>query len=609
MDQNSRNCINDLVIKVATVNGTGSASANGFLMQAIFRMGIPVSGKNVFPSNIQGLPTWYEIRANKDGHTGRSARVDLMVAMNPKTYVQDIKEVTPGGSILYDSSWSLPQELLREDVDFFGVPLSHMCVENFKGSRQQILMKNVSYIGALAALLEIDLSILSGIFEDKFGSKPRLVELNNVAVKLGYDFAFENFKCPLESHLEPMDGNKNSVLMTGNMAAGLGCVYAGATVGAWYPITPSTSLMDSFRGFCEKLRKDPETKKNRFCVIQAEDELAAIGIVLGASWMGARAFTPTSGPGISLMGEFIGLAYYAEIPAVLFNVQRTGPSTGMPTRTQQGDILTTVYASHGDTKHIVLFPGDPNECFQLAVQAFDLADKYQTPVFVVSDLDIGMNDWVCDNLQWDDNFIPDRGKVLSAEELENLEEFYRYLDVDGDGIPYRSLPGVHPKGSYFTRGSGHDKYGRYTEDGVLYAEVVDRIRKKIDGAATCLPEAEIHCQEGARVAVVTIGGCRKSVLEAIEELNVSGIPVDYLRVKSFPFGPEVQQFLSSHDLNIVIEQNRDAQLMKLITIETEVEKKTLESILDNKGSPLSAGIVVNGIKQLMGANLKNPDRN
>ena len=592
------------------MNGTGSASANGFLMQAIFRMGIPVSGKNVFPSNIQGLPTWYEIRANKDGHTARSERVDLMVAMNPKTYAQDIEEVRPRGVVLYDSSWSLEEDLMREDIEFFGVPFSQICVEHFKDSRQQILMKNVCYVGVLAGLLNIDLDILGGIFEEKFGKKPKLVELNNSAVRLGYDFALENFECPVRSHLELMDGNKSSVLMTGNMAAGLGCVYAGATVGAWYPITPSTSLMDAFRGFCGKLRKEPETGKNRYCVIQAEDELAAIGMVLGASWMGARAFTPTSGPGISLMSEFIGLAYYAEIPAVLFDVQRTGPSTGMPTRTQQGDILTTVYASHGDTKHITLFPADPNECFHFSVTAFDLADRFQTPVFVVSDLDIGMNDWVCDSLEWDDDFVPDRGKVLSAVQLEDLENFYRYLDVDGDGIPYRSLPGVHPKGSYFTRGSGHDKYGRYTEDGVLYQEVVDRLKEKIESAAACVPGAEILTDQGsAKVGVVTVGGCRKAVLEAVEELGRDGFALDYLRVRGFPFGPEVEEFLAAHELNIVVEQNRDAQLMKLLTMETGIEKGKLGSVLDNRGSPLSAKIVVNGIKELMDSFLTPIERN
>ena len=607
MDRTSRNCANDLVVKIATVNGTGSASANGFLMQAIFRMGVPVSGKNVFPSNIQGLPTWYEIRANKDGHTARSERVDLMVAMNPKTYVQDIKEVKSGGAVLYDSSWPLAEELMRDDVEFYGVPLSQMCVENFKGARQQILMKNVCYVGVLAALVNIELDILSDIFEEKFGKKPKLVELNNAAVRLGHDFAMENFECPFQSYLQVMDGNKDSVIMTGNMAAGLGCVYAGATVGAWYPITPSTSLMDAFKGFCEKLRQDPESKRNRFCIIQAEDELAAIGMVLGASWMGARAFTPTSGPGISLMSEFIGLAYYAEIPAVLFDIQRTGPSTGMPTRTQQGDILTTAYASHGDTRHIVLFPADPSECFYLSVTAFDLADRFQTPVFVVSDLDIGMNDWVCDNLEWDDDFVPDRGKVLSAEQLESMDQFYRYLDIDGDAIPYRSLPGVHPKGSYFTRGSGHDKYGRYTEDGALYQEVVDRLKEKVDSAANSVPEAEIIQNEGVQIGLVTLGGCRKAVLEAVEKMESDGLYVNYLRVKSFPFGPEVEKFLSSHELNIVIEQNRDAQLMKLLIMETDIDKKKLRSVLDNKGSPLSAQTVIDGVQELVSQSMATVD--
>ena len=399
MDRDSRDrtddfvVTNDFVVKVATVNGTGSASANSMLMQAIFRMGIPVSGKNVFPSNIQGLPTWYEIRVNKHGHLARSPNVDLMLAMNPKTYEQDIKEVRPGGAVIFDSSWPLDEELLRADVMFFGVPLSHMCVENFKADRERTLMKNIAYVGAVAALLAIDLEVIEGMLEEKFSAKQHLMDSNNVAIRLGYDYAMEHFDGLLRIRLEAMDANRDSVLMTGNMAAALGCVYAGATVGAWYPITPATSLMDSFRGFCARLRKDPETGKNLYCIIQAEDELAAIGMVLGAGWMGARAFTPTSGAGLSLMNELLGMAYYAEIPAVIFDVQREGPSTGMPTRTQQGDFFTVAFASHGDTKHILLFPGDPRECFYFSVEAFDLAERFQTPVFVVSDLDIGMNDW------------------------------------------------------------------------------------------------------------------------------------------------------------------------------------------------------------------------
>ena len=569
-------------------------------MQAIFRMGVPVSGKNVFPSNIQGLPTWYEIRVNKSGHTARSPIFDLMVAMNPKTHERDIAEVRSGGTVLYDSSWPLDEKLSRDDVTFLGVPLSHMCVENFKGARERILMKNISYVGVLVALLNIDLDVIQGILEEKFGAKQHLMDSNNVAIRLGYDYAMEHFQCPLPIRLEAMDANRDSVLMTGNMAAALGCVYAGATVGAWYPITPATSLMDSFRGFCAKLRTDPETGKNLYCIVQAEDELAAVGMVLGAGWMGARAFSPTSGPGLSLMTEFIGLAYYAEIPAVLFDVQRTGPSTGMPTRTQQGDLFSIVFASHGDTKHIALFPADPEECFYFAVEAFDMAERFQTPVFVVSDLDIGLNDWVCEKLEWDDAYVPDRGKVLSPEELQEMETFYRYLDTDGDGIPARTLPGVEPKGAYLTRGSGHDRFGRYTEDEDLYQDVLDRIARKIEGAADALPAPEIRVGKNATVGVVTVGGCRAAVLEAIHLLAGEGMAVDFLRVTAFPFSAAVEEFLLSHDLNIVVEQNRDAQLKKLLMLETAVPKSKLASVLDYGGAPLSAAVVVQGVRDQLG---------
>ena len=606
MDRDSRDrtddfvVTNDFVVKVATVNGTGSASANDLLMQAIFRMGIPVSGKNVFPSNIQGLPTWYEIRVNKHGHLARSPNVDLMLAMNPKTYEQDINEVRPGGAVIFDSSWPLDEELLRADVMFFGVPLSHMCVENFKADRERTLMKNIAYVGAVAALLAIDLEVIEGMLEEKFSAKQHLMDSNNVAIRLGYDYAMEHFDGLLRIRLEVMDGNRDSVLMTGNMAAALGCVYAGATVAAWYPITPATSLMDSFRGFCARLRKDPETGKNLYCIIQAEDELAAIGMVLGAGWMGARAFTPTSGAGLSLMNEFLGMAYYAEIPAVIFDVQRAGPSTGMPTRTQQGDFFTVAFASHGDTKHILLFPGDPRECFYFSVEAFDLAERFQTPVFVVSDLDIGMNDWVCEKLEWDDAYVPDRGKVLSAEDLQEMEVFHRYLDADGDGIPARTLPGVDPKGAYFTRGSGHDRFGRYTEDADLYRDVVDRIARKIEGAAEALPAPEVRITDEATVGLVTVGGCRPAVLEALELLEEEGIALDFLRVTGFPFSTAVEEFLLAHDVNIVVEQNRDAQLKRLLMLETAVPKNKLASVLDYGGAPLSAEVVAQGVRDQLG---------
>ena len=426
--------INDVVIKIATVNGTGSASANGLMMKAIFRMGIPVVGKNYFPSNIQGLPTWYEIRVTGDGYQARAERVDIIVAMNVQTYVEDMMAVRPGGWLIYDSTWPRSRLLDREDISIIGVPLSKMCNEQFDSARARILMKNIAYVGVVAALLEIDLDVIKTLLDETFASKPHLAAANLQAIMLGYNYASENFACPLPVRVEKMDKTSGHVIIDGNTAAGLGCVYAGATVGAWYPITPSTSLMDAYKAFCKRYRMD-ENGKKKFCIVQAEDELAAIGVVLGAAWNGARAFTPTSGPGISLMNEFIGFAYYAEVPAVIFDVQRTGPSTGMPTRTQQCDLLSCAYASHGDTKHVLLFPANPEECFYMAPQAFDLADRLQTPVMVLSDLDVGMNDWMCPDLQWDDSYQPDRGKVLSAEDLEGMDKFYRYLDVDGAGIP------------------------------------------------------------------------------------------------------------------------------------------------------------------------------
>ncbi len=594
--------VNDFAFKIATVNGTGSASANGLLLQALFRMGVPVSGKNVFPSNIQGLPTWYEIRVNKDGYTARSPDFQLSVAMNPQSYARDIEEVVSGGWVLYDNTRELDEQLQREDVEFLGAPLARMCVEHFEGSRTRILMKNIMYVGVLVGLLDIDMEVVKGMLQEKFSAKQHLMDANLKAIEMGQAYALEHFDCPLPIRLEAMDATKDSVLVTGNVAAGLGCVYAGATVGAWYPITPSTSLMDGFTEFCHRFRMDPETGKKNFCIIQAEDELAAAGMVIGASWMGARAFTPTSGPGISLMSEFIGLAYYAEIPSVFFDVQRTGPSTGMPTRTQQGDLMLCVYASHGDTKHIALFPSDPKECFEFAVAAFDLADRFQTPVFVVSDLDIGMNDWMIPRLEWDDGYVPDRGKVLSAEDLEKVEAFYRYLDVDGDHIPYRTLPGVHPKGAYFTRGSGHDKYGRYTEGSDEYVEVVARLLAKVESAGDHVPAPEVFGEHAttkgaASYGLISIGGCHWAVLEARDELAARGIEVDYLRVRGFPFNQTVDQFLEHHDKVFVIEQNRDEQLRKLLLTETSCPKHKLGSIVYYGGQPLSKGHVLSGLAE------------
>ena len=588
--------VNNFAFKIATANGTGSASANSLIMQAIFRMGVPVTGKNVFPSNIQGLPTWYEIRVNRDGYTARTPHFDLMVAMNPATYQKDIAELRSGGWLLYDSTWPLDPRLSRPDVTYLGIPLAEMCNAAFAGVRERILMKNIAYAGALSALLQIDASIIRTLLDEKFSKKPALMDSNQKAIALGHDYAAAHFSCPLPIRLEPMDKTKDAILIDGNTAAALGCLYAGATVGAWYPITPATSVMEAFKGFCLKYRRDPETNRNRFAILQAEDELAAVGMVIGASWAGARAFTPTAGPGISLMTEFIGLAYYAEVPAVILDVQRTGPSTGMPTRTQQGDLMLCAYASHGDTRHICLYPADPREAFEFAAASFDLAERYQTPVFVLSDLDIGMNDWMVPKLTWDDRYRPDRGKVLSAEELERVKTFHRYLDVDGDGIPYRTLPGVHPHGAYFTRGSGHNKFGQYTEDGDEYIEVVDRIDRKIQHAANAVPRPMLVTSPGAKVGLVTIGGCHAACMEALDLLGAEGIHLDYMRVRGFPFSSEVRDFLEAHDVNFVVEQNRDAQLRNLLLLDTGVAQEKLESVRYYGGFPMSAHHVITGVK-------------
>jgi 2-oxoglutarate ferredoxin oxidoreductase subunit alpha len=590
--------VNDFAFKIANTNGTGSASANGLIMQAIFRMGVPVSGKNLFPSNIQGLPTWYEIRVNAEGHTARTPVFDLIVAMNAETYARDIKELRAGAYLLYDSTWPLDEKLRREDVHLLGIPLAKMCRENFEKPREQVLMKNIMYAGALAALLEMDMKVIDGLLEEKYGAKKSMMAMNHKAIQLGYRFAKQHFQCPLPFRLKTMDETKGSILIDGNTALALGCVYAGATVAAWYPITPSTSLMDAFRGFCAAHRKDPDTGKNNFCILQAEDELSAIGMVLGANWSGARAFTSTSGPGISLMSELIGLAYYSEIPAVIVDVQRTGPSTGMPTRTQQGDILTCAYASHGDTKHILLFPANPEECFYFAPKAFDLADRFQTPVFVLTDLDIGMNDWMCKRLTWDDTYTPDKGRVLSAAELQAMDKFLRYSDSDAEGVTSRTLPGVHPKGAYFTRGSGHNKFGKYTEIPDEYQEVVDRLTHKHKSAAKHVPPPDIRTQPGAeKIGIVTVGGCDQAVREGIEELRAQGIKANFMRVRGFPFGGSVEEFLRAHETIVVIEQNRDAQLRTLLINETGIDKERVRSVLAYGGFPLSAHTVVDGIKR------------
>jgi 2-oxoglutarate ferredoxin oxidoreductase subunit alpha len=587
--------INDFAIKIATVNGTGSASANTLLMKAIFRAGIPVMGKNYFPSNIQGLPTWYEIRLSKDGYVARSGKVDIMVAMNAETYAKDIKEVASGGYLIYDSTWPRPALLARDDITVIGVPLARMCNETFNGVRTRILMKNICYAGVLAALMDLDLAKIRELLAETYAKKPALVESNMKAIGLGYDYAKANTTCPLPLRVEKMDKTSGHILIDGNTAAGLGAVYAGATVAAWYPITPSTSLMDAFKSFADRMRVDPETGRANFAFIQAEDELAAIGMTLGASWNGARSFTATSGPGISLMGEFLGLAYYAEVPAVVFDVQRVGPSTGMPTRTQQCDILSCAYASHGDTKHVCLYPANPEECFYMAVQAFDLAERLQTPVMVLSDLDIGMNDWMCRDLKWDDNYQPDRGKVYNKEDLEKMEKFHRYVDKDGDGITYRTFPGVDPKGAYFTRGSGHTQFGTYTEDSAEYQLVLDRLTRKFETAKTWMPKPVLRSPGKTDVGLIAVGSSDGAVNEALDLLKAQGVMLDYLRIRAFPFGAEVEKFLAEHKTVFVVEQNRDAQLKSLLTLETAVEKSKLKSLLHYSGLPVSSKFIVDGV--------------
>ena len=588
--------INDFVLKIATVNGTGSASANGLLMKALFRMGIPVTGKNLFPSNIQGLPTWYEIRANRDSYMSASGRVDVMVAMNVQTYQKDLNEVSPGGFLIYDSTWPREATLNRHDITVLGVPLAKLCNEAFNVARIRILMKNVAYVGVLAALMDIDLTIIKTLLEETFASKQKLVESNLKAIMLGYDYARENFTCPLPVRAEPMGDNSGNIMITGNEATGLGCLYAGATVGAWYPITPSTGVMDNFTMYCEQFRIDPETGDRMFCIIQAEDELAAAGMVLGANWVGARAFTPTSGPGISLMSEFIGFAYYAEIPSVFIDVQRAGPSTGMPTRTQQCDLMLCAYASHGDTRHPILLPANPHECFEMAIAVFDLADRLQTPVFMLSDLDIGMNDWMIPELTWDDSYRPDRGKVLGPDDLAKMDRFIRYLDVDGDGITYRTIPGEDPKGAYFVRGSGHNRYGAYTEDSDQYQDVIDRLLVKWETAKTMVPDAVLSkADQPTRLGIVAFGSSDGAVIEARNSLEQQGIHTDYLRIRAFPFTREVMNFLQEHDIVFVVEQNRDAQMKSLLLIEYNDIADRLVSILHYNGLPIPSNCVVQGV--------------
>lgn len=582
--------VNDMVVRFANVNGTGSASANNLFAKSIVRMGIPVSPKNIFPSNIQGLPTWYEVRVSEKNYLGRRDGVDIMVCVNPQSMMKDVASVRPGGYFIYDNTKRLHDEFIREDIHYIGIPMMDLSMKAYRDPRQRQLFKNIIYVGALSLLLDIEFSVLEEMISDQFKKKAKLIPPNIQALELGRTYVREHYEHPLPLRLERRDLVGNRIVIDGNTACGLGAIYGGATVVAWYPITPSTSVAQAFEKYANRLRIDPETGQKKFAIVQAEDELAAIGMVIGATWNGSRSFTATSGPGVSLMNEFIGLAYFAEIPVVLINVQRGGPSTGMPTRTQQSDLVSTAYASHGDTKHVLLIPANPKECFEMTAQAFDLADRLQTPIMLMTDLDLGMNDHLSPPLEWDDERKYDRGKILNAEELEQVKEFGRYLDVDGDGIPYRTLPGTHPsKGAFFTRGTSRDEYARYTEDGAAYVRNVDRLTKKWDTAKTYVPAAELYQEaKESGTAMVFFGTTTYAALEAMDMLAEEGVIIDSLRLKAFPFGAEVEQFMEEHDQIFIIEQNRDAQMRTLLINELNVDPRKLIPVLNYDGMPITA---------------------
>jgi len=591
--------VNDCVVKFANVNGSGSASANELFARAILRMGVPVSPRNIFPSNIQGLPTWYEVRVNEAGYLGRRGGVDLMVAMNPQTWDNDLKEIESGGYLFYDNSKPLPKSKFRDDINLIGMPLTEICNTTYSDPRQRQLFKNIVYVGALSALLEIDPAEIEKLFSEQYKGKEALLQSNVKALRLGRDYAQQHLSCPLGIRIRRANKVGNKIFVDGNSAAALGAVYGGATVCAWYPITPSSSLAEAFIKHCQKLRVEPATGRSRYAIIQGEDELASVGIAIGAGWNGARAFTATSGPGISLMTEFIGLAYFAEIPVVLIDVQRGGPSTGMPTRTQQSDLLSCAYASHGDTKHVLLFPEDPTECFHFTAQAFDLAERLQAPVFVMTDLDIGMNTRLCAPFQWDDTKAYDRGKVMSHDDLESGADFGRYLDVDGDGVPYRTYPGTHAtRGAYFTRGTTKDRYARYSETGPDYVYNMERLLRKFDTAKKLVPKPLLTpAEKPARFGAIFYGSTAPAMYEALDELAARGIHVNALRVRSFPFGDELADFVASHPWVFVVEQNRDAQLKTLLVTEAKCNPTRLLSVLHYDGTPVTARFIVDQISQ------------
>ncbi|HYY36373.1 MAG TPA: 2-oxoacid:acceptor oxidoreductase subunit alpha [Xanthobacteraceae bacterium] len=589
--------VNDFVVRFANVNGSGSASANELFARSVLRMGIPVAPRNIFPSNIQGLPTWYEVRISEAGHLGARGGTDLMVAMNPQTWNKDISGIEPGGYLLYDSTKPMPKSKFREDITVIGVPLTALCNREYSDARQRQLFKNIMYVGTLCALLDMDVDATEQLVREQFKSKEKLIDANLHALHLGREWALQNLQCPIGLRLRRAKAVGDRIFIEGNSAAALGALYGGASVCAWYPITPSSSLADAFTSHCRRLRVDPASKKSKFAIVQAEDELASIGMVIGAAWNGARAFTATSGPGISLMQEFLGLAYFAEIPAVIFDVQRAGPSTGMPTRTQQCDLISCAYASHGDTKHVLLFPEDPAEAFDFAADAFDLADRLQTPIFVMLDLDIGMNHRLCRPLAWDDSRKYDRGKVMTAADLDAGKDFGRYLDVDGDGIPYRTYPGTHPtKGSFFTRGTSRDRYARYTEEGAPYADNMQRLLRKFETAKDLVPRPlQANAAKPTKYGVIYYGSTSPAMDEAIHLIEARGHSLNRLRVRAFPFHSSVTSFVADHDFVFVVEQNRDAQLRSLIVNECSIDPVRVVPILHYDGTPITARFISRAI--------------
>ena len=587
--------VNDLSIQVATVNGSGSQSSNLVLLRAVFQMGIPVSGKNLFPSNIAGLPTWFTIRASKHGWIARRKEVDFLVAMNPETAEEDVRGLHSGTAVVYDEKLDLKR--LRDDLIFYPVPFDKLVAPVCPDAKLRKLVRNMIYVGVVARLLNIDMQEIEKALRKQFKKKVKAADLNFNAVKAGFDYAENRLEKADRFRLERMDSTAGKILIEGNAAAALGCMFAGVTVVTWYPITPSSSLCETLITYMRRYRMDPVTKKATFAIVQAEDELAAIGMVLGAGWAGARSMTSTAGPGISLMAEFVGLGYYAEVPGVIFDIQRVGPSTGLPTRTAQGDILSTAMLSHGDTQHPLLFPCSVEECYTMAIEAFDLAEELQTPVFVMSDLDLGMNTWMSDPFPYPEKPI-NRGKVLSADDLQRLGGFLRYKDVDGDGVGYRTLPGTpHPAAGYFARGSGHDERAIYSEKPDVYANNMNRLARKFETARKLVPGPVIEESNGAEIGILAYGTTHWAVIETLDQLKKGeGIEAGYCRVRAYPFGDGVADFVGRHQRVYVVEQNRDGQLCDLLRLTLDAEQATkLRSVRHYDGLPVDARSVTDAI--------------